>query len=91
MKKSTSFHLETDIIDYIVSYQNENNLSSRNIALERIIFEWLNMKKEIEYKDNFIEFANKFVVTDLKKTNTISKSNNNVKRSITDSYNSMPD
>lgn len=91
MKKSTSFHLEMDIIDYIVSYQIENNLSSRNLALERIIFEWLNMKKEIEYKDQFIEFANKFIGTEIKKPNIINKSNNNVKRSIADSYNSMPD
>lgn len=91
MKKSTSFHLETDIIDSIVSYQLENNLSSRNMALERIILEWLNMKKEIEYKDKLIEFANKFVGTEIKKPNIMNKSNNNVKRSITDSYNSMPD
>lgn len=39
MKKTTSFHLEEDILNEITEYQKEHNLSSRNIALERMLLE----------------------------------------------------
>lgn len=37
-KVQRSFYLETDIFNYIKTYQDENNLSSISTALERIIF-----------------------------------------------------
>lgn len=37
-KIQRSFYLEPDIFNYIKTYQDENNLSSISIALERIIF-----------------------------------------------------
>jgi hypothetical protein len=37
-KVQRSFYLEPDIFNYIKTYQDENNLSSISIALERIIF-----------------------------------------------------
>ena len=36
MKKTTSFHLEQDILSEIEEYKKVHNLSSRNIALETI-------------------------------------------------------
>lgn len=39
MKKTTSFHLEEDILNEIEEYKREYNLSSRNIALERMLLE----------------------------------------------------
>lgn len=39
MKKTTSFHLEEDILNEITAYQKQYNLSSRNIALERMLLE----------------------------------------------------
>lgn len=37
-KIQRSFYLESDIFNYIKTYQDENNLSSISTALERIIF-----------------------------------------------------
>lgn len=39
MKRTTSFHLEADLLDEISEYQKKYNLSSRNVALERMILE----------------------------------------------------
>lgn len=39
MKRTTSFHLETDILEMILEYKKEHNLSSRNVALERMLLE----------------------------------------------------
>ena len=39
MKKTTSFHLEQDILSEIEEYKKVHNLSSRNIALERMLLE----------------------------------------------------
>ena len=47
-KKNTSVNLEEDILDYIDKYREDNSLSSRNKALERIILKFQNQEKEIE-------------------------------------------
>lgn len=39
MKKTTSFHLEEDILKEIEEYKVEYNLSSRNVAIERMLLE----------------------------------------------------
>lgn len=39
MKRTTSFHLESDILKEISDYQQEYRLSSKNIALERMLLE----------------------------------------------------
>jgi len=39
LKKTTSFHLEEDILNEIEAYKKEYNLSSRNVALERMLLE----------------------------------------------------
>ena len=39
MKKTTSFHLEEDILNEIEAYKRQYNLSSRNVALESMLLE----------------------------------------------------
>lgn len=39
MKKTTSFHLEEDILKEIEKYKVDYNLSSRNVAIERMLLE----------------------------------------------------
>lgn len=39
MKKTTSFHLEEDILKEIDDYKEKYKLSSRNVALERMLLE----------------------------------------------------
>lgn len=63
MKKTTSFHLEEDILEEIDSYKEKYKLSSRNVALERMLLERrimlnYNMPKSEEekiYNENKIE------------------------------------
>lgn len=43
MKKTTSFHLEQDILEEIEAYKDKYNLSSRNVALERMLLERRNV------------------------------------------------
>jgi hypothetical protein len=39
MKKTSSFNLEQDTWNEIIAYKNKFNLSSRNVALERMLLE----------------------------------------------------
>lgn len=39
MKKTSSLHLEEDMWEEILTYQKANKLSSKNIALERMLLE----------------------------------------------------
>lgn len=50
-KKTVSFSLESDIIEYINNFKEKNNLSSNSSALERIILEKM-------FTDNKIQFNN---------------------------------
>lgn len=54
MKKTSSFHLEQSTLDYILIYQLENNLSSRNKALEQMIFELRTLKENTFNYDNMM-------------------------------------
>lgn len=56
-KVQRSFYLETDIFNYIKSYQDEHNLSSISIALERIIFS-LMLGNNIQVKTSKIKSEN---------------------------------
>lgn len=47
-KKNTSVNLEEDILKYLDEYREENGLSSRNSAIERIILKFQNQEREIE-------------------------------------------
>lgn len=50
-KKTVSFSLESDIIEYINNFKEKNDLSSNSSALERIILEKM-------FTDNKIQFNN---------------------------------
>ena len=74
-KVQRSFYLETDIFNYIKTYQDENNLSSISVALERIIFSiMLGNNIQIKSKENAIE----------KKDKTLPKSIANIRSSMKD-------
>lgn len=71
MKKTTSFHLEQDIIDEIEAYKEKYDLSSRNVALERMLLE----------RRNFISFQaalNQQAILIQAGLNNENKSNNDI-------------
>lgn len=72
-KKTSSFHLEEDIYKIIEDYQKENNLSSRNSALERIILEY----KYLIKKDINNSFNSKEKVEKVEEEETITNKNEN--------------
>ena len=74
-KVQRSFYLETDVFNYIKSYQEEYSLSSISVALERIIFSiMLGNNIQIKLKENAIE----------KKDKTLPKSIANIRNSMKD-------
>lgn len=74
-KVQRSFYLETDVFNYIKSYQEEYSLSSISVALERIIFSiMLGNNIQIKSKENAIE----------KKDKTLPKSIANIRNSMKD-------
>ena len=74
-KIQRSFYLETDVFNYIKSYQEEYSLSSISVALERIIFSiMLGNNIQINSKENAIE----------KKDKTLPKSIANIRNSMKD-------
>ena len=83
MKKTSSFNLEKDIYDEIEMYKAKYNLSSRNIALERMLLERrmlmnLNSNEQIQ-------------VTNVEKVITNNSKENPLKHSLKDSFDNMPD
>ena len=74
-KIQRSFYLETDVFNYIKTYQEEYSLSSISVALERIIFSiMLGNNIQIKSKENAIE----------KKDKTLPKSIANIRNSMKD-------
>lgn len=77
MKRTTSFHLESDILKEISDYQQEYRLSSKNIALERMLLERRYLMKinlsenveimpvKVENKKTFIESSLESVLEDM--------------------------
>lgn len=86
MKKTTSFHLEQDILDEIEEYKNKYGLSSRNVALERMLLE----------RRNILSFQG-FYMNNENKKSMINDSviNENIKdkfsKGIEQGYSDMPD
>jgi len=83
MKKTSSFNLEQDIWDEIISYKNKHNLSSRNIALERMLLE-RRMYMNINPKEDSTPPEK-----DIEPITT--KKNSVLENSLTNSYNNMPE
>ena len=61
MKKGTSFYLEEDILNEIEIYKKENGLNSKNTALERLILDYKNIKKELEYMRTLVDYTNRLM------------------------------
>ena len=87
MKRTTSFHLEEDIIAEIEAYKEKFNLSSRNVALERMLLE----------RRNIISFPGLLVNNNLgeeqdqEEVKTIIPESDKLKKSIENSFSDMPD
>lgn len=87
MKKTTSFHLEEDILNEITAYQKQHNLSSRNVALERMLLErrFFLTAPRVE-KVEKIEKADK--VEEVKEEQ---KKNKMIGKSLNSTFDGMPD
>lgn len=81
MKKTTSFHLEEDILEEIEEYKEKYKLSSRNVALERMLLERRNI---LSFQINTFPNRNDYVDIDKKEKDKLSKS-------IESTYNDMPE
>jgi len=89
MKKSSTFNLEQDIYDQIELYKVTYNLSSRNIALERMLLE---RKELIDMKEILLNKKDiRQEDTMSKKCDSLGKSNSMLDNSLKDSFNNMPD
>lgn len=85
MKKSSTFNLEQDIYDEIMEYKEKYNLTSRNVALERMLLErrmLINMRMSNE---------NESTLEKTKKIKTNDNDNTLIKNSIMESFNNMAD
>lgn len=87
MKKTTSFHLEEDILNEIIAYQKQHNLSSRNVALERMLLErrFFLTAPRVERVEK-IEKADK--VEEVKEEQ---KKNKMIGKSLNSTFDGMPD
>lgn len=70
MKRTTSFHLESDILKEISDYQQEYRLSSKNIALERMLLERrylmkINLSENVETMPVKVENKKTFIESSL--------------------------
>lgn len=70
MKRTTSFHLESDILKEISDYQQEYRLSSKNIALERMLLERrylmkINLSENVEIMPVKVENKKTFIESSL--------------------------
>ncbi|WP_133016474.1 hypothetical protein [Clostridium cuniculi] len=90
MKKTTSFHLEEDILEEIESYKTINRLSSRNVALERMLLERRNFLMFLEKEAKNIDI--KYINTDInKEVSNIKKEESMIGKSVGNSMANMPD
>lgn len=88
MKKTTSFHLEEDIIREIDSYKEAHNLSSRNAALERMLLE---RRTIFAFKLNSNDLPRIQTTTEKLVEPKIVEPIDKLKTSITQTFNNMPD
>lgn len=90
MKRTTSFHLEEDILKEIEQYKKDYNLSSRNVAIERMIIERRSVIKlnEILLNKRTAEEIDA-VENNIKEDVTLES--NKIVKSVDGSYNDMPE
>lgn len=92
MKISRSYQLEQDISDEIKEYQEKYNLSSRNVALERMLLERRNILtvlSMLKSNDNLISDIN--VNNEFNDNINTEKENDFILESMRNINNSMPD
>lgn len=87
MKKTTSFHLEQSTIDEIEAYKNKFGLSSRNEALEKMLVE-----RRIILAFQTGE-ASSYITSqkEVEKEKLNISEDDNLKKSIENNFNNMPD
>lgn len=85
MKRTTSFHLEEDIIEEIEAYKDKHDLSSRNAALERMLLERRNILALTGIFNKGYEEVKE------EKINKEDNSKDTLKKSIENSFLDMPD
>lgn len=91
MKKSSTFNLEQDTFEEIESYRVTYNLSSRNIALERMLLE---RRELIDIKEVLLGKRDELRQNTAAKEPEYKpkeKSNSILDNSLKDSFNNMPD
>ncbi|WP_300924870.1 hypothetical protein [uncultured Clostridium sp.] len=91
MKKTSSFHLEEDILHEIKEYQEKYNLSSRNTALERMLLERRNILtvlSMLKSNNNLIDIN---VNNEFNDNINTEKENDFILESMRNINNSMPD
>lgn len=87
MKRTTSFNLENDTLDEIELYKKKYNLSSRNVALERMLLERRNFFMFLDRLsiNNEVRHINEDIKTEVKKEESI------IGKSVGNSMANMPD
>ena len=94
MKKTKAFSLEEDVIQGIEEYKQRYNLSSLSSALERIILIELPKRTDLDEIKSMISNLKNTEIRYVKKETTVDKvetKNHEMKSSINDIENSMPD
>lgn len=88
-KKTSSFNLEQDIYAEIEEYKNAHNLSSRNVALERMLLErrMLLMRIDLSKVNEFTPSSDSLHIQPSKND----KQKNKIKMSIKNSFDEMPE
>lgn len=77
-KKTVSFSLESDIIEYINNFKEKNDLSSNSSALERIILEKMFTDNKIQ-SNNINDVKNEIGIDDCSSNNITENKENEFK------------
>ncbi|EGT0001007.1 hypothetical protein I9Y31_003340 [Clostridium perfringens] len=89
MKISKTFSLEEDVLDKIIKYQKDKNLSSASAALERIILIELAKRDDIEQITDIMKELLRNSNTEVVSRDSIE--NTQLDKSVLSSYESMPE
>ncbi|MFH5911259.1 hypothetical protein [Clostridium perfringens] len=89
MKISKTFSLEEDVLDKIIKYQKDKNLSSASAALERIILIELTKRDDIEQITDIMKELLRNSNTEVVSRDSIE--NTQLDKSVLSSYESMPE
>lgn len=94
MKKTSSVHLEEDMWNEILDYQNTHNLSSKNVALERMLLErriLIQLINNQSFNSNTIPTLQKNSNSNSQPLETEVTESDQLKDSIMNTFSSMPE